>query len=166
MRGLRFVSAALGLFAISCHDLSRFSNDGDHYEGNIVGGNFVLAGFDAKTQLCLVLDANQLQEAPGTISSSDGRFASTTLRQIPQIWHDSLSTLSFGEGRLQNLVYVASPLAAVDDGGDVFAIVSLMQSGGVEIRILRGAPTNDGGASPGNLFGIFSLSRAGGACSF
>jgi hypothetical protein len=165
------VAALFAPFAIGCHDLSRFSNDGDHYQGYIVGGDFVRAGFDATTQLCLVLDASQLQVAPGTITSSDGRFASTALRTIPQIWHDPLSTLSFGEGRLQNLVYVATPIADADVGGDVFVVVSLMQSGAVEVRILRGAPVNDGGAgaASGNVFGVFSLSRTqvgGAACSF
>jgi hypothetical protein len=163
------VAAALfATLATGCHDVSRFSNDGDHYEGNIVGGDFVRAGFDASTRLCVVLDASHLQDAPGTITSSDGRFASTPLRTIPQIWHDPLSTLSFGEGRVQNLIYVATPMPDADPGSDVFAVVSLMQSGAVEVRIVRGAPVNDGGAgsSTGNVFGVFSLSRTGGACSF
>ena len=152
-RGASVVAIVLSLGG--CHDVGRFSNDGDHYGGSIVSGDFVRAGFDATTQLCLVLDANHLQASPGTISSSDGRFAATPLRTIPQIWHDPLSTLAFGEGRLQNLVYVATPVADVDTGGDVFAVVSLMQSGGVEVRILRGAPVSDGGTSTANVFGIF-----------
>jgi len=45
-----------------------------------------------------------------------------------------------------------------------------MQSGGVEARILRGAPAVDAGApvsaAQPNLFGVFTLSRAGGPCSF
>jgi hypothetical protein len=166
---------ALGFGALSltaCHDLSRFSNSGDHYEGPVVAGDFLRAGFDPTASLCLVIDANHLQDAPGFLTSSDGRFASTPLRPIPQIWHDPLSTLTFGEGRAQNLVYVASPLVDADASGDVFVVVSLMQSGGVEARIVRGAPAADAGGggnggSPGtNLFGVFSLARAGGPCSF
>ncbi len=162
-------TATLTVLTSGCHDVSRFSNDGDHYEGSIVSGDFVRAGFDATTRLCVVLDANHLQDTPGTLTSSDGRFARTALRPIPQIWHDPLSTLTFGEGRVQNVVYVASPLADADTGGDTFAFVSLMQSGDVEVRIVRGAPTNDGGtgSSSGNVFGVFSLTRtSGAACSF
>jgi hypothetical protein len=162
---------AVALFAMQatgCHDVTRFSNDGDHYEGNIVGADFVRAGFDTTTRLCVVLDANHLQDQPGTLTSSDGRFTATALRPIPQIWHDPLSTLSFGEGRVQNMVYIATPMADADTGSDVFVVVSLMQSGDIEVRLLRGAPTSDGGAgaSSGNVFGVFSLSRTGGACSF
>src|SRR3974390_2630780 len=83
-----------------CADVTRFSNSGDHYEGAIVAGDFVRAGFGAQVGVCVVLDANHLQDAPGTLTSSDGRFRNTPLRPIPQVWHDSLSTLSFGEGRL------------------------------------------------------------------
>jgi hypothetical protein len=155
---------------LGCHDLSRFSNSGDHYEGPVVAGDFLRAGFGASTALCLVIDANHLQDAPGYVSSSDGRFDATPLRPIPQIWHDPLSTLAFGEGRVQNSIYVATPDTDADTGGDVVVVMSLMQSGGVEARILRGAPAVDAGAAMSptqpNLFGVFTLSRAGGPCSF
>lgn len=160
----------LALGALGCHDLSRFSNSGDHYEGPVVAGDFLRSGFGASTSLCLVIDANHLQDAPGTVTSSDGRFDETLLRPIPQVWHDPLSTLAFGEGRVQNFLYVATPDADADTGGDVFVVMSLMQSGGVEARILRGAPAVDAGAATAtgqaNLFGVFTLSRAGGPCSF
>jgi hypothetical protein len=160
----------LALGAMGCHDISRFSNSGDHYEGPVVAGDFLRAGFDASTSLCIVIDTNHLQDAPGTLTSSDGRFAGTALRPIPQIWHDPLSTLAFGEGRVQNFVYVATPDADADTGGDVFVVMSLMQSGGLEARILRGAPAVGAGepaaAGQANLFGVFTLSRAGGPCSF
>jgi hypothetical protein len=160
----------LALGGLGCHDLSRFSNSGDHYEGPVVAGDFLRAGFGANTALCLVIDANHMQDGPGYVSSSDGRFDATPLRPIPQIWHDPLSTLAFGEGRVQNFIYVATPDADADTGGDVFVVMSLMQSGGVEARILRGAPAVDAGApvsaAQPNLFGVFTLSRAGGPCSF
>src|SRR5208283_3163519 len=139
-----------------------------HYQGAIVAGDFLRAGFDATTSLCLVIDTDHLQDAPGVVSSSDGRFDATPLRPIPQIWHDPLSTLTFGEGRVQNMIYVASPSLDADTGRDVFVVVSLMQTGGVEARVLRGAPAVNASATTEtpNLFGVFSLSRAGGPCSF
>ena len=74
--------------------------------------------------------------------------------------------MTFGEGRVENLMYVATPLVDADALGDVVAVVSLMQSGGVEVRLFRGAPAIDAGPGGNNLFGVFSLNRATGPCSF
>ena len=74
----------------------------------MVNAGFVLAGILPNTKLCLTLDTDHLQDAPGAISTDDGLFRKAPLRPIPQIWHDPLSTLTFGEGRLKNLVYVAT----------------------------------------------------------
>src|SRR5215472_185614 len=106
--------AALGVVAslvatglAGCRDLSAF-NTGPHdrFEGAVVSADFVRTGVDAGTTLCLTLDTDHLQDAPGALSTSDGRFARTPMRPIPQIWHDPLSTLSFGDGRFHNLIYV------------------------------------------------------------
>lgn len=111
--------------------------------------------------MCLTLDTDHLQDAPGTVSTSDGRFKGTPLRPIPQIWHDPLSTISFGDGRTQNLVYAATP----SDGQDLMVVVSLMQSDNIEIRLVRGAPEADGG--PGtSMFGVFNLAKQNGQCAF
>ena len=160
------IVACASTLPLGCSNVTRFTNSGDHYEGNVIAGDFVRSGFDPSAQLCLVLDANHLQDAPGSITSSDGRFQTTPLRPIPQIWHDPLSTLTFGEGRVENLVYIATPLVDADALGDVVAVVSLMQSGGVEVRLFRGAPQIDAGPGGNNLFGVFSLTRAAGQCSF
>lgn len=158
---------ALASGVVACHDVSHFSsNPGDHYEGPAVAGDFVLNGQDPRSRLCLRLDASHLQSAPGTITTSDGRFKETALRPIPQIWHDPLSTLSFGEGRVENLVYVATPDADADALGDVFVVLSLMQTSGVEVRLLRSAPAIDGGPVAASLFAVFPLQRTEGLCSF
>src|ERR1700680_3567650 len=152
---------AVLLLAVSagCHDLSSFPTAGAHYEGPVVQGDFVRAGVDVTARSCLTIDADHLQDAPGAFSTSDGRFHNVALRPIPQIWHDPLSTLSFGEGRLRNLVYVATASTPFVDGhgDDVFIVVSLMQAGDVEIRMLRGAPglQSDGGAVAGSTGNVF-----------
>jgi len=152
----------------ACRDVSSFSTGtGNRYVGPVVPADFVLSGIGSSVQLCLYLDADHLQDAPGNITSSDGTFHATPLRPIPQLWHDPLSTFSFGEGRLKNLLYVASTTA----GDDVFVVVSLMQSGDIEVRLLRGAPTlpGDSGeapAAPANIFAVFDLSRKTGPCSY
>jgi len=146
----------------ACRDLSRFTSGSDHFEGFVVQGSFVRAGIDENTELCLALDTDRLQDAPGTISSSDGRFHATPLRPIPQVWQDPLSTLSFGQGRLKNLMYAATPSPDAGDQQDVFVIVSLMQSDNVEVRLLRSAP----GGSTNAVFGVFTLERRAGPCSY
>jgi hypothetical protein len=172
---LVFATAALLATGMGCKNVSRFSSkDGDHFEGDVVKGSFVRTGIGDNAKMCLLLDAGHLQDAPGTFSTSDGRFKDAQLRPIPQIWHDPLSTMAFGEGRSQNLVYVASPTpsatAPASDAQDVMVFLSLMDEGGLEVRLVRGAPVADSGtpmpavASP--MFGVFTLDRRDGACSF
>jgi hypothetical protein len=166
-------AAAMGaLGAPGCRDLSGFTTSpGESYQGAVVAGDFVRAGIPAGTRLCLTLDADHLQDGPGALSTDDGRFHLVPLRPIPQIWNDPLSTLTFGEGRLKNLVYVVRATTSFGDGNgdDVFAVVSLMQSGDVEVRLLRSAPPvagADAGPAGGNVFAVFDLSREKGACAF
>jgi hypothetical protein len=166
-RGVGLATAAL--FAVTgCRDLQRFSATRDHYEGSVAKGSFVRAGFGDDVRLCLTLDADSLQDTPGTLSSSDGRFRAARLRPIPQLAHDPLSTLDFGAGRLKNLVYGVAPTPDAGGGDDVLAVVSLMESNDVEVRLVRGAPADgDAGAAAGtNLFGVFRLQRQSGPCSF
>jgi len=145
-----------------CRDLSRFTSGGDHFEGPVVRGSFVRAGIGEDARLCLTLDTDHLQDNPGTLSTTDGRFHATPLRPIPQVWHDPLSTMSFGEGRLKNLLYAATPSADAGDPQDLFVVVSLLQSNDVEVRLLRSAP----GGSTNAIFGVFTLTRQPGACAF
>jgi hypothetical protein len=180
MKSLLLLTAMAALLAVTpailgCRDVSRFSSKaGDHFEGDVVKGSFVRAGLGDDAKMCLLLDAGHLQDAPGMFSMSDGRFKDALLRPIPQIWHDPLSTMTFGSGRSQNLVYVASPStladAAPNETQDVMVFVSLMDEGGLEVRLVRGAPGTDAGA-PGPstaspMFGVFTLNRRDGACSF
>jgi hypothetical protein len=165
-------SATFALSALSttsCRDLSGFSTNGDSYGGEVVGASFVLSGMQTGTKLCLTVDTDHLQDAPGSFSTSDGMFSHVPFRPIPQMWHDTLSTLNFGEGRLKNMLYVVTP-STTPPGEDAFAVISLMQSGHIEVRLLRGAPAaTPGGPGPGptsNLFAIFDLTRNEGACSF
>jgi len=166
---------AFGALAIAglcgCRDnATRFTTHDDHFEGSIVTGRFVRSNLGDDVRMCVLLDGERLQDTPGTLTTSDGRFRGTPLRPIPQIWHDPLSTLTFGDGRARNLVYVATPAGAGADAEDAFVFVSLMENGEVEVRLLRGAPTGtaEAGAPPRTppLFGVFTLDRREGACSF
>src|SRR5450755_4403622 len=100
MKGVAFASIVLLSLASACRDVSGFSTNGDSYQGAVIDAPFILAGVDGgSTSLCLTLDTNHLQDNPGTLSTSDGRFRAVQMRSIPQIWQDPLSTLQFGEGR-------------------------------------------------------------------
>jgi hypothetical protein len=158
------VLAAAASCVAGCRDTQGFSTSGDRYEGSVVQGDFVRAGVAGDVRLCMTLDTDHLQDAPGRISTTDGRFASTPMRPVPQIWHDPLSTLSFGEGRVKNLVYVAAGSPADASAVDVNVVVSLMASGGVEVRLVRGAPGGPDDAN--NLFAVFDLERKEGPCSY
>jgi hypothetical protein len=140
--GMALGCAGAVMLAAGCRDLSGFSTNGGSFAGAVVDADFVRAGIGAGTQMCLTLDANQFQSGPGEVWTDDRRFTAAPLRPIPQIWSDPLSTLSFGEGRLKNFIYVlgATTPFADGNGNDVFAVLSLMQAGGVEVRLLRGAP--------------------------
>lgn len=162
---MRAFAFALGGCALSlltgCRDIERFSSGDGHYEGEVVGAGFVRSNVPLGTRLCITLDAARLQDTPGAISSTDGRFADTPLRPVPQVWHDPLSTLAFGDGRVRNLLYMAEPREA--DRSDVTVILSLMDSGNVEARLVRGAPSAAGGPAT-NVFGVFVLRHAEGPC--
>jgi hypothetical protein len=170
--GLLLVLGAVSLVA-ACRDLSGFDSSGGSYQGAVIDAPFVLAGVDGgSTRLCLTLDTNHLQDTPGNLSTSDGRFHAVPMRSIPQIWQDPLSTLQFGEGRLKNLMYMvrASTPFTDGEGNDVLTVVSLMQSGDIEVRLIRGAPeaTDEGGTSSTmqNVFAVFDLTKQPGPCSY
>ncbi len=170
--GMRPVALGVWLACMGCRDLSGFTTGSDSYEGPVVQGDFVRSGVAATSRACLTLDADHFQDAPGALWTNDGRFSGADLRPIPQIWHDPLSTFAFGEGRLKNLLYVATASLSFADGqgDDVHAVVSLMHSGDVEVRLLRGAPSlQDGGASTAGatpVFAVFTLSRQKGPCLY
>jgi hypothetical protein len=159
MRAL--LAGVLFLFAAACRDVSSFSTgDGRSFEGQIVEGSFVRAGLEASARMCMTFDTDHLQDGPGAMTTTDGRFTKTPLRPIPQIWHDPLSTLAFGDGRVQNMVYAATPTGETED---VLVVISLMQSGRIEVRLVRGAPQADAAApapaTGGPLFGVFTLEK-------
>lgn len=155
----------------SCRDLDRFDTaPGEAYCGSIAEAPFS-RGFGDGTGaeplgVRLTLDVAQLTSAPGAITSNDAAsgacaprrlFDEAQLRPIGELQHDPLSTLEFGEGRDYNF------FAWVDSScqSTMVAVVSLMQNGTVELRLLRPAQTAEGEG-----FGLFSLERHPEGCGF
>ena len=163
---------ALPLAGAGCKDVSRFSTEpGESYCGQIVGAPFVMRGFvDNQLRMRMTFDAGRLADAPGTLSTSDGLFTNTPMRPVPELVNDPLSTFNFGEGRDKNLLFAIDPIDP-SRGPTIMAIVSLMHAGDAEVRLVRGAPSSDGGiAGPVDgepLFGVFApMTRQPGPCSF
>lgn len=152
----------------ACRDPERFSTHGDHYEGLVVGGAFTRAGVEPSLRLCLELDATSLQDRPGSLRSSDGRF-NGPLRVVPEAFHDPIATLTFGDGRERTMLYAVTPTA---DGGaepEVLVLLSLMTGGTVDVRLVRGAAGAAGDAEPGQaprIFAVVPLERRDGPCPF
>jgi hypothetical protein len=159
----------LSLLSVACTDTSRWSSTaGESWCGEVTAASFVRAGVPEKMRLRLELDAERLQSAPGRIwsTSFDGgeHLDGAILRPIPQLLHDPLSTFSFGEGRVKNALLVATPTG----GAQVMVVLSLLQSGDVEVRLLRGASRGtappDAGPEPPQVFAVFRLARESGDC--
>lgn len=167
------------LALLSCKDIEQYSTqEGEVYRGQIVDACFMRRGFRAGTELCMTFDASRTGLGPGVLSTSDHQLMDTPLRVVPELLHDPLSTLSFGEGRDRNLVYSVTPrpLDAEEEAGaahatsDVMAVLSFMHGGNAEVRLLRGAPPSGAPSCPDSgeaLFGVFApLTKQPGPCSF
>jgi hypothetical protein len=114
----------------------------------------------------LQLDADSLQSEPGLLWTGElapgEQLKAAQLRAIEQLEHDLLSDLTFGEG------VVKSSVAVVELGHtEVVAVISLMQSGGVDVRLMRGDGRTayaDGTPKPAQIFGVFHLTKQDGDC--
>lgn len=157
--------ALLGTLA-ACKDVTSYSTaPGESYCGSIIQGPFVRAGLGPAVQMRLTFHAETLDTDPGTLSTSDGLLREAPLRPIPQLFHDPLSTLQFGEGRRRNLIYAIAPTSP---GAPLFVVLSLLENGDTEVRLMRAAPAPDGQqtSTEGALFGVFPLQRRQDACGF
>lgn len=163
-----------------CRNLSNFdSKPGEAYCGTIGAPDFqdgfVKLGSPPNLQLALTLDTSKITSnpdsprlsEPGILRSKDldGLCGSNTLprplfqdaplRAIPELEHDVLSTLTFGEGHEQDF------FAWVDSTcqGTMLAVVSLMKNNQVELRLFKPAALPPAGAPPAQRpgFAVFHL---------
>lgn len=157
---LAAVTAGLG-----CRDLERFdTGESGAYCGYIIDSNFTRSGFERGLGLRLTLDVDALATAPGTLTTNDTAppaacsplpdFDHAPLLVTPELFADPLSQLEFGAMRDHNF------MAWVDSTcqGSALAVVSLMHTGQVEVRLLRRGTSVLGEPSPDQL-GVFLLER-------
>ncbi|MDI7266889.1 MAG: hypothetical protein QME96_02715 [Myxococcota bacterium] len=159
-------AAALASLAIvSCRDLEGFSTTGDEfYEGVVVPADSlrraVPPALAVGTTMRLTLDVARLQssepgEEAGTMTTTDSLFSDAPLLPIDPLWHDTLSGLTFPEGRLRSVLYYVRASASAPAGyagANVLAVLSLMVDGSVEVRLI-------GGPDPDGLYGVFRLRK-------
>lgn len=161
--------AALAALGFGCAETSRFSTGpGESYCGDVVGAQFVRAKNVSPTaKMRLVLDADNLQNAPGTLWTTEltpgEKFTATPILTIPELASDTLSQFSFGEGHVKDALALAS-LGTTD----VNVVLSLLKSGDVEVRLIRG--TSEGSRhppapdAPAQIYAVFHLHREKGNC--
>lgn len=145
-------SVCLCVLAAACNDLSKYQlDDNEAYCGYMVSSpvfqsGFVPEGGKPALRLRLHLDIDALTTAPGTLTSDDRErglcqdsdkplFDEARLRAIPEVLHDAISTLEFGQGRVHSFfAYVDSVCQ-----GTMLAVISLMKNQEVELRLFKPA---------------------------
>jgi hypothetical protein len=180
---------ALSVATLSCRSLDRFDTRGEAaYCGTLVSGPKFHEGLVPQGEpasqlwLQLTLDTSQLSSfsenktaLPGTLSSNDADwglcskdgqalFKGSRLRAIPQVYHDSLSTMVFGEGHEEDFFAWTDSQCQ----GTMLAIVSLLRNSDVEVRLFKPAQLPPDGAGPEQLpgFAVFYLRRNPHGCEF
>jgi hypothetical protein len=181
--------AALGcLLTLSCRNLDRFDT-GDHgaYCGDLVSGPSFHDGFvpddaPALLRVQMTLDTSLLSTysenkatRPAFLTSNDrssglcsgqdqALFENAPLRSIPQVDHDSIAGMTFGEGHdLDFFAWVDSTCQ-----GTMLAVVSLLRKGDVELRLFKPAPIpgEDADAAHRPGFALFYMHKNDEGCGF
>jgi hypothetical protein len=180
LSGLGF-ALAFSLCLAGCPSLDRFDTPGTSaYCGSILGAplfhaGFVPTGVRPSLELRLKLDTAALSTRPGTLTSNDletgfcsadghALFEEAPLRAIPELAHDTLSQLDFGEGHEQNF------FAWVDSNcqGTMLAVVSMLTNGTIQVRLMKPAadPPPNAGPEQQPGFALFNMKRNDSGCGF
>lgn len=147
------VTVALSLTA--CTDTNEYTTSpGECYHGKIKSSDFIRSGFKSDVKLWMTLDVDSLAQgiAGNTkLTTSDGAFMDAPVLQMPQLQHDSLSLFSFPGGQVRSYLGYAKP----SEGLPATVVISLMEHGDVEVRLMR--PDLDDDDDDHSLFAVFRL---------
>jgi hypothetical protein len=173
------LAAVFPLFG--CRDIDRFDTEGPAaYCGSIVGTGafnkgFIGAGAQPSLNFRLEIDTDALTSRPGVLTSDDGEnglcsgegrplFDEAPLRAIDEVLRDAISHAEFGDGHEHDL------FAWVDSTcqGTMLAVLSLLTSGAVEVRLFKPAPNVAAEAPPAQQagFALFYLTRSERGCDY
>ncbi|MBI5499587.1 MAG: hypothetical protein HY907_05055 [Deltaproteobacteria bacterium] len=157
---------ALGLLP-GCRELEGFStHTGELYRGAIVPADPIRNGLDVdddgvddvlgpETTIEMTLQVEAFQSSDvARVTTSDRLLVDAPLESVEQLWHDTLSGLTFPAGRLRSGLYFARASADAPGGlagQEIPAVLSLMVDGSVELRLISG---------PDRLYGLFRLRKA------
>jgi hypothetical protein len=170
---LRSAPALLFLLApLSCQSLERYDTAGSAaYCGNIVTGRPVRTPEDeggfGRIRMRLEVDADHLTTVPGTLTTDDycdspcrpsATFDEAPLRVTPEVVSDALSSMTFEDGQVHNVVAWADSTCR----GPMLAIVSFYKNDHVDVRLLK----PHGGADSRDAFARFDLSRSETGCDY
>jgi len=186
---VRLLGALGALTVVGCHSLDNFdTKPGYAYCGTIPANplfqtGFVPDGTPPSLEIALTLDTGKLASQastddagrelslasqPGILSSNDAGtglcgeqplFQDAPIRTIPELDHDALSTLTFGEGHEHDFfVWVDSTCL-----GTMLAVVSLIKNDQVEMRLFKPARLPSPDTTPSSAekpgFAVFHLDR-------
>ena len=180
------------LMTLSCRSLDRFdTTDPAAYCGQLVSHSAFQDGFVPDTEqgepqlqltVKLTLHTSKLSTYSegqatqvGELSSNDADkglcapdgqplFKGSPVRGIPQVDHDTISTLTFGEGHDEDFFAWTDSTCQ----GTMLALVSLLRKGDVELRLFKPAalPPPKAAAEQRPGFGLFYLKRNDKGCGF
>ncbi len=162
-----------------CRSVDRFQTDGEEaFCGKMLAPSFASTGLvnpteAATLELALGIDSDRLDSVPAWVKSNDKDFgacnpeplfASAQLRIIPEMLNDRLGALELGQDHALDLMTLVDSTCL----GSMVAVLSLIQDGHVELRLIRPAPEAPGAApiqqQPG--FAAFTLERHKEGCGF
>ncbi|HYP89226.1 MAG TPA: hypothetical protein VEQ59_13760 [Polyangiaceae bacterium] len=171
------------LMTLSCRELQRFDTpNGEVYCGDLVSGDTFTDGFvrDREPQklrmMLSKLDTSQLSAysmdnkvgTPARLASNDkstglcsgqghALFEDSQMRAIPQVDHDAIASMTFGEGHDEDFFAWTDSTCQ----GTMLGVVSLLRNNDIELRLFKPAAQPDPKAladkRPG--FALFYLKR-------
>jgi hypothetical protein len=169
---LRLFSLGACLCGVGCTDLSDYQlEDNEAYCGQMVSApvfqsGFLPEGVPPSLRLRLHLDVDALTTLPGSLTSDDSDFGlceaskrplfdEAPLRAIPEVLHDPISTLDFGQGRVHTFFAYTDSTCQ----GTMLSVVSLMKNKDVEVRLFKPAAMakSDAPAAESSGYALFYL---------
>lgn len=187
--GRRVIVYAATLLAASsaCRDIDRFdTRDGETYCGSLFGYGDISTGFERqwvgdanRFTLSAKLSTSEMFKAggvPAILQSNDADFGPcgpdrplfdrAEVRVLDKALGDRLGAMQLAEDHIADLVtYVDSTCS-----GSMVSVLSLIQTGSLEVRLLRPAPTSGSDtattADAIPRFGLFVLKKAKSGCGF
>jgi hypothetical protein len=167
-RAVSLLGLLLGLLPAGCKNLDRFDTQkGESFCGSLSAANYGFEYWTGRTEelkVALTLDTSKLDGVPGRLRSNDADFGPCSphaifedvpIRVVRKALGDRIAEIRLGDDHEEEV------LAFVDStcSGSMVAIISLVQDGSAELRLLRPAPEIDTPVTAQPRFGVFGLAK-------